>query len=254
MPRPLAPHHYLDERPTRRLISPGTVVQLIRTTVMLAIVAVVAGVVWWGYGLRQYPQVRTLETARGKAIHAYILGRGDDLIEYAEAANGDAYYVPIAKLSLWDQAVARLMPVNLTIDYPLNCSLTDQDGKNIHVRIEGRTDAVVKFTLLSNGQSYVYPFSKLSATDREWITALPASDDPLESTPAVDANDPVYSQQIQDRIAELTQDIREKTALSLEPANSQSQRQIYFDQINEDKKELLFLKKKVATVQPAAAK
>jgi hypothetical protein len=137
-----------------------------------------------------------------------------------------------------------MMPVNLALNYPLDCTLT-KDGKVIHVVITSRSDTLVKITLLSNEMTYLYPIENLSRLDQAWVQDLPpgnavALDDVRPATQA----DPVYVQQLQDRLAQVTADMDD--AKAQEAANSGTQRQVYTEQVSADKTEIDSLRKKIA--------
>ncbi len=56
---------------------------------------------------------------------------------------------------------------------PQERMLTDQKGEAMQVRLEGRSDDAVKFTLLADGTLHYYPIAMLSQPDQEFAHALP---------------------------------------------------------------------------------
>jgi hypothetical protein len=255
MPPPLAPQHYAERlsQSRRSAFSTGWVVQLFRAGIYLALVAVVAAIGWWYYTLQNYPQKRILWTADGQTIHADVLGRTDTLFKYLQASDGGEYFIPIAALSEWDQLMTKLMPVNMSINYPVDCTLRDTNGRTVNVRIQGHTVDSVTFTLADSRGTFNYPFAKLSAQDQAWIQLLPIFAPEVTANvavvPSIYEPDPKYVAQLQQQIDVLQQDIRNYKALYADPINSGIDRQVYQNEANNAQAEINFLKRKIEAIQ-----
>jgi len=180
MPPPLAPQHYAQRlsQPRRSAFSIGGVTQLLRAVIFLALFAAVVAIGWWYYTLQYYPQERVLWTADGRTIHAEVIGRTDTLFNYQQKSDAGEYFIPIAALSEWDQLMTKLMPVNTTITYPVDCTLRDANGRTVSARIQGHDQDTVTFTLQDSRGTFNYPFAKLSPQDQAWIQLLPNFEPP----------------------------------------------------------------------------
>jgi hypothetical protein len=252
MPSPLAPHHYPQaSRKGNSLVAPGTVVHWLRSFVYLVIWILLGVTGWWVYVLRNYPQTRTLHEANGKRIAANIQGRSDQLIKYTvDGADGD-YYIAITDLSLWDQAEAWVMPLNLMTDFPVVCTVRDQNGRSTIVQFMGRTADTVRFAVVKTGVVVDYPLEKLSPEDQSWIELMPINSlAPLkERVNSVYAENPTYQKELQDKIAELQQDVRNNEAFMSDPMNTGIDREVYQKQISDDNIMIEHLQKTLAAIQ-----
>jgi len=62
----------------------------------------------------------------------------------------------------------------LPVQLPQEHDLTSRQGKVLHVRIEGRSDAMLQLTMLNDGSSRLYPIMNLAAADQAYVSRLPA--------------------------------------------------------------------------------
>jgi len=232
------------------------VTQLLRAVIFLALFAAVVAIGWWYYTLQYYPQERVLWTADGRTIHAEVIGRTDTLFNYQQKSDAGEYFIPIAALSEWDQLMTKLMPVNTTITYPVDCTLRDANGRTVSARIQGHDQDTVTFTLQDSRGTFNYPFAKLSPQDQAWIQLLPNFEPPapvpVNATvvvPSVYDPDPKYVAQLQDRIGQLQQDIRSLAANYADPINGATERQVYQNRAKNDAAEIIYLKREIEAIQ-----
>jgi hypothetical protein len=210
---------------------------------------VLLGIGWWVYTLQNYPQVRYLPLAEGGGIHAQIEGRDDNLIKYADQSTGQVSIVPIASLARWGRLLAWIMPANTHFSFPMDCTLTDRNGKIIRVHLTGHSNSLVKFILLSNGQYYLYPLENLSPQDQAWIASMPTTDNQtLDATPAAQHSDPVYVQQLEAQLAKAKQDFLDDKARAADPINSGVQREVYLKEAANAKEEVAHIQNELNAI------
>ena len=110
----------------------------------------------------QYPVDYTLTDSQGRPHAVRFLGHSTSIVKYSVVADGSIQVQPIASLSAQDQAFVRLLPAYIALDYPVDRTLTDVQGKTFDAHILGRSTGVVKLTLASDGTTQYYPVSTLS--------------------------------------------------------------------------------------------
>ncbi len=256
MPPPLAPQHYAQKfsQPRDSAFSTGLLVRLIRLAIYVAVFAVVAVGSWWYFTLQHYPQEQILWTTDGIKIHARVEGRTDSVFKYREELDGGEYYIPIAALSQWNQWLANLMPVNLSLDYPVDCTLRDQHGNAIVAKIEGRSNDTISFTVENKSTVFTYPLEKLSAQDRAWIQLLAVNkqDAPAPNPAAAPPPKPPLVKDLEDEIAQLQQDILNTQSWMTEPVISKLQKEVYQNRIRDETAQIDHLKKAIAAIQGGA--
>jgi len=111
----------------------------------------------------------------GKKLFLRIEGRSANTVKYTLITDGLTYYAPLADFSEMDQKVLRLLPSNMTFNFPFEYSLTGSDGKPMRVRLEGRTPNIIKFTSMSDGRIYYQLISTFSDADIKFLQMLPAT-------------------------------------------------------------------------------
>jgi len=111
----------------------------------------------------------------GHALNVRLEGRSVNIVQYTLLSDGLIYYLPIVDLSLRDQQLVRLLAARLNFTFPLEYNLTDVAGKPLRVRLEGRTDTIVKYTLLSDGREYFLPLNTFAPQDQKFLQTLPAN-------------------------------------------------------------------------------
>ncbi len=125
------------------------------------------------YMTLEYPVDRTLTDAQGKRIEAHILARNPAVVKYTLKDSGTTVYTPVTFLSDADQKFLNLLPVNLNMRFPMEYTLTDQDGKSIAARIDAASPQLLKLYALTDGSTRYYPIAMLSDADQKLIALMP---------------------------------------------------------------------------------
>jgi hypothetical protein len=120
-----------------------------------------------------YPVDHMLTDSQGRSFQARILGRATGVIELELVADGTKQYLALSSLSEEDRKFVQQLPLNLSLHYPLEYTLTDQTGKTIPARLEAGDAELVKLTLLSDGSTHYYPISLLSDSDQKLLWQIP---------------------------------------------------------------------------------
>ncbi len=121
----------------------------------------------------EFPISYTVKDTQGKILADTILGRSNTVVKLG-LADGAERYVPLSELSALDQKLVQLAGPNVYLNVPLECILTDNTGKTLNLRIEGRSASTIKYTLLSDGLTYYAPLTDFSTLDQKILRMLPS--------------------------------------------------------------------------------
>jgi hypothetical protein len=97
----------------------------------------------------EYPVEYTLKDASGKANAVKILGRSNDIVKYALAADGLEQLKPLSALAPAEESFILTLPSSFRDQFPLKWTLTDKTGKPQLVEIAARSKDVLQYILLS---------------------------------------------------------------------------------------------------------
>jgi hypothetical protein len=111
----------------------------------------------------------------GRKLNVRLEGRSVNIVQYTLLSDGLSYYLPIEDLSARDQQLVRNLPARMNFTFPLDYNLTDSKGNLTRVRLEGRMDNIVKFTLLADGRTYYLPMSSFAPGDQNFLQLLPTN-------------------------------------------------------------------------------
>jgi hypothetical protein len=124
----------------------------------------------------RYPMDYNLTDQSGKTMAVRIESGSAQLLRLTMLTDGSTHYYPIAMLSEQDQKLFwQMQSAQMSVDFPLECTLTDQNGRALTVRLEGRSADAVEFTLLADGTKHTYPLAKLSAPDQMFLRLMPVN-------------------------------------------------------------------------------
>jgi hypothetical protein len=191
-----------------------------------------------------YPIERDLTDARGRVMQVRIEGRSDTVVKITLAEDQSTHFYPIASLSSDDQDFVRGLPVSLTMDYPITCVLTDQQGRGRQVQIVGRTTDTVRFTRAEGGQTYEFPIAKLAAADQAYVQLLPVN---LEAASPARPPEPVEVQNMRDRLAQLRDEISDYKARIASSTDQSTQTEAWQGEIDNREIEADGLMMKIST-------
>jgi len=121
-----------------------------------------------------YPLELPLDRGDGRPVPVRLDGRNNDWVKYTLAADHTTHFLPLASLSLNDQAVVRQLPEELQVDFPVLHALTTLQGQTLPDRIVGRSDALVKL-MDPDGAVIYFPTAELSALDLKLLQLLPTN-------------------------------------------------------------------------------
>lgn len=124
-----------------------------------------------------FPFTREISNQDGRSLDVVVTGRGSDDLHFLSLRDNRSYRYPIAGLSGADQAFAEKLPVHEPgpDDFPVPRLLTNWQGRTLVTMIEGRSQFDVHFRTLPNSETYIYPISRLSQGDRNFIFGLPVN-------------------------------------------------------------------------------
>jgi len=131
-----------------------------------------------------FPLVHTMSSLDGEQLPERILGRSRDVVKLG-FTDGRVRYFPFNDLTAVDQKLVQLVPENFTLVFPYECVLTDNNGQEMNVRMEGRAAEIIKYVSLSDNLANFAPLDNFCAADREIVHLLPAGNNftlPLECT------------------------------------------------------------------------
>jgi hypothetical protein len=201
----------------------------------------------------QYPMEYSLTDQAGKSIPVRLEAGNAQVVKTTYLSDGSTHYYPIALLSEMDQKLLFQMPASsVNLSFPLLCTLTDLSGRQQAVRLEGRTNEAVKFTLLSDGSSHVYPLAKLGLPDQTFLRMIPINLGTSEATVASTKSTAVeaaYVQSLLDRLASLKSETAQLQAQITDPNTMANDRQFAKEKVDRDKQEIRSLTQQLQTAQ-----
>ena len=140
--------------------------------------------------LAKLPLNCTLTDLAGKETAVRVTAHNSDWAQCALISDGSTSYIPLAGLAPSDQAVIRLLPVGMRLDYPLDYTLTGAPEPGAKVRFLGRNDDTVEYLELADGKKYFTAITELSKTDQSLVRELPSyMKDPLPGSENNAANE-----------------------------------------------------------------
>jgi len=119
-------------------------------------------------GTKEYPQKVTIE------------GYNSTFVEYTIPSDKDLHYAQMADLDALDRAVIQEFSPNFDARYPIEYTFTDASGAKTPVRLEGRTDTMVKYATINGGTEHLTALSQLSSQDQTVLNTLPINSVTLE--------------------------------------------------------------------------
>jgi len=123
--------------------------------------------------LAKLPLNCTLTDGAGKETAVRVLAHDNDWARCALIADGATTYVYLPALSLADQAVIRLLPANLSFEYPAEYTLTGPPTPEGKVQFLGRHDDLVEYLDMADGRKHFMEVAGLSKTDQSFVRELP---------------------------------------------------------------------------------
>ena len=199
-----------------------------------------------------FPMEYTLTDQAGQSIAARIDAASAQLLKLTTLTDGATRYYPIALLCDSDQKLIALMPqIRMNLDYPVECSLADQSGRELEVSILGRSGTDVKFTLMTDGSTHSYPLAKLGQADQLFVKMLPMNLGSLEAAggPIVSEVDSAVTQNLLDRIANLKSDDTNLSVEIADPSTSPNDRQLTLEKLKTNKDEIKSLQQELNAAQ-----
>jgi hypothetical protein len=197
----------------------------------------------------RYPMEYNLTDQAGKSMNVRIEASSPQLVKFTLLTDASTHYYPIALLSEADQKLLWQMPaVSLNLNYPLECSLTDQGGRELAVRLEGRSDEAVKFTLLADGTTHNYPLSKLGAADQMFLKMLSvnlSNSETITASTQPSAVDSAVVQNLLDRLATLKSDDTDIEVQIASPNTMGNDRMFLQEKLTHNKSEIKSLQKEL---------
>ncbi len=121
----------------------------------------------------EMPVEHSLTTLDGQHLPATILAVSANLVALQLPTDGSTRYYPVSDLALPDQKFLRILPENLSLGTPLECTVSDASGNPMRVRIDGRAAKFVKLTQLATGATEFRLFSDFSLVDARVLQMLP---------------------------------------------------------------------------------
>jgi len=111
----------------------------------------------------------------GNQLNVRLDGRSANIVQYTLLSDGLDYYLPIEDLAANDQQLVRLLSARMNFSFPLDYNITDAQGKPARVRLDGRTENIVKYTLLADGREYYLPLNSFTPADQKFLQMLPTN-------------------------------------------------------------------------------
>ena len=199
-----------------------------------------------------FPMEYTLTDQAGKSIAARIDAASAQLLKLTTLTDGATRYFPIALLCDSDQKLIALMPqIRMNLDYPVLCSLADQNGRVLAVSILGRSGTDVKFTMMVDGSTHSYPLAKLGQADQLFVKTLPMNLGSLEAAggPQLTEVDSAVTQNLLDRISTLKNDDTNLSVEIADPSTSPNDRQLSEEKLKTNKDEIRSLQQELSAAQ-----
>ncbi|MGA2053044.1 MAG: hypothetical protein ABSH19_07020 [Opitutales bacterium] len=205
----------------------------------------------------RYPMDYNLTDQTGKTTAVRIEAGTSQVIKVTVMSDGSTRYYPIALLSAPDQKLMwQMQSTNLNLDYPLECSLTDQSGRVLHVDIEGRSAEVVEFMLMSDGTKHSYPLSKLSESDQAFLQMLPinlGANEAETSGIRPSSVDEAVVQNLLDQLDALNKENAELSGEIADPNTMPNDKEFDHDQLVRNRQEIRALTQQLHTAQGASS-
>jgi len=151
--------------------------QLSLGQVVLALLVVILLAVGGWYYLHQktplgLPQEHPL-TLDGQVMPVRIEACNDTVVKYTLLADNTVHYVAISGLNTADTNFLLSLPKTLVLSYPLELPLDRGDGRPVPVRLDGRNNDWVKYTLVADHTTHFLPLSSLTINDQAVVRQLP---------------------------------------------------------------------------------
>jgi len=119
--------------------------------------------------LAQLPFACTLTDTTGKETAVNIIARNDNWAQCALTSDGSTHYIPLSSLIPSDQAVIRLLPSGLTLNFPMNYVFSGSSNAGASVQLLGRNDDTVEYLDLATGKKIFMPIAELAQTDQSFV-------------------------------------------------------------------------------------
>ncbi len=152
----------------------GWATWFLRGLVLLVAAGAIGFAGYYFYWSVRLPQERLLTGGKGETLHVRIEGRTDKMLKVALLDDdGRTAYYSIEYLLPDDQKFVNRLPVNLTLEYPLDYTLTTAGPKDAPRRLEDKTDKMIKMSAGAGSPSRWILLDTFAPADQQFFANLP---------------------------------------------------------------------------------
>jgi hypothetical protein len=105
-----------------------------------------------------------------------LVGESVNFVRYQLPDEGESHflhYYPLSLMNTEEKNYLKGLAQDPAEDFPLNCALTDKNGRVLEVNLKGRSNLEVKFISHDDNKTYDYPLANLAGPDQAFIKGLP---------------------------------------------------------------------------------